>query len=70
MRKEKEERNRSICDECGNPLMDKEVFNHTGINYCRECITKHIENEHSKDVDTTHPLATPEGRRAWTYKST
>lgn len=70
MRKEKEKGNRSICDVCGDPLGNKDVFHHTRMNCCKECIATHIESEHTKDADSTYPPATPEGRRAWTYKST
>lgn len=70
MGREKVKGHRSVCDECGNPLGDESVFHHKEMNYCQECMAEHIESEHSKGKQSTHPLATPEGRRAWTYKST
>jgi len=69
MGKEKEKDSRS-CVECGASLGEKDVFHHTGMSYCHECLAAHVKSEHTKDTDSAHPLATPEGRRAWTYKTT
>ena len=79
MVKEKDEKHKS-CDECGIKLKDEDAFHHMGTNYCRECIQTHIKSErnfveHDDTGDSFSDEAqktrvTPEGKRAWSYKST
>ncbi len=79
MVKEKDEKYKS-CNECGATLKDEDAFHHMGINYCRECIQAHIKAEKpfvAQDKTEDPPSneaqktrVTPEGKRAWSYKST
>ncbi len=79
MVKEKDQKTKS-CDECGAILKDEDAFHHMGTNYCRECVQAHIKAEktlvaHDKADESSPNVAqktrvTPEGKRAWSYKST
>ena len=79
MVKEKGEKNRN-CDKCGTILGDEDTFHHMGMNYCRECVKLHIEDEahatptpaqvEKEDVidKAQQARVSPEGKKAWTYK--
>ncbi len=79
MVKEKTKKDKN-CDKCGTNLGDEDTFRHMGMNYCRECVKAHIEDE-ARDTSTTDHVekedvvdeaqqarVSPEGKKAWTYK--
>ena len=60
------------CAICSVSLTEKDIVNHSGTDYCQQCMAQHFKTEHSVLLDENRvPQAgkNPEERRAWTYKT-